>query len=175
MFHPFVDQIRSANNDSPNFANASEIEKFDYLSEIDFKFMNYAKNAVKSGERVIDHVFQPEIRSRIISIFGKSLYRTASPTHISILTEKILLIITDTGSGSANSNRRFGGIWLFIPLEKIHNGSIAEKGDGLVELSISLPEDEHIDTLFSESKKPELERLLKNIVGLKSGVTANPN
>jgi hypothetical protein len=168
MFHPFVDKIRSANTDGSSIVNASALAKFDYLSDIDFKFMNYAKNAVKSGERVIDHVFQPEIRSKFITILGKSLYRTASTTHISILTEKVLLMITDTGSGNANGNRRFGGTWLFIPVEKIQTGSITEKGDGLLELSLTLPEDEHIDTLFSELKKPDVERLLKNINTLKT-------
>ena len=56
---------------------------------------------------------------------------------------------------------------MFIPIEKIQTGTIADKGDGLLELSLSLPEYEQIDTLFSELKKPELERLLKNINGLK--------
>ena len=169
MFHPFVDQIRGAKDDINQAELDSELAKFDYLSEIDFKFMNYARKAISSGEQVVAHVFQPEIRSKIISILGKSLYRTISATHISILTERVLIIIKDTGSGSTNGNRRFGGIWLFIPLEKFTSGSIIEKDNDLLELSMTLSADEHIEILYSVSKMPELERLLKNLRDLIPG------
>jgi len=166
MFHPFVDQIRGAEDDFSQAGDDSELAKFDYLSEIDFKFMNYARKAISSGEQVVDHIYQPEIRAKIISILGKSLNRTISPSHISILTERVLIIIKDTGSGGTNGNRRFGGIWLFIPLEKINSGSIIEKDDDLLELSLSMSADEHIETLFSISRKPEVERLMKNLNAL---------
>jgi hypothetical protein len=167
MFHPFVDQIRAAKDDNIQSRNDSELATFDYLSEIDFKFMNYAKDALSSGEHVIDHVFQPEIRSKIISIFGKSLYQTISPTHISILTKQVLIIIKDTGSDNKNGNRRFGGIWLFIPLEKINSGSIIEKDENLLEFSLRLAEDEQINIFFSEKKKSEIKNFQNRILELK--------
>ena len=166
MFHPFVDQIRAAKVDIDPSGSSSEPAIFDYLSEIDFKFMNYARNAISPGEHVVDHVYQPEIRSKIISIFGKSLFRTTSPTHISILTEQVLIFIKDTGSDNANGNRRFGGIWLFIPLERIISGSLIEKGDNLLEFSLILAEDEQINILFAEEKKSEIEYFQNKILEL---------
>lgn len=169
MFHPFIDQIRAAEVDIDHPGSSSAPEKFDYLSEIDFKFMNYARNAVSPAEHVVDHVYQPEIRSKIISIFGKSLYRTSSPTHISILTEKVLIFIKDTGRDNANNNRRFGGIWLFIPLERIISGSLIEKGDDLLEFSLRLAENERINILFAEEKKSEIEYFQNRVLEL-SGI-----
>jgi hypothetical protein len=48
--------------------------------------------------------------------------------------------------------------------------SLTAKDDDLLQLSITLSADEHIDTLFSTSMKSELERLLKKISDLIPGV-----
>lgn len=172
MFHPFVDQVRGNGRDQHRAEDEAGPAVFDYLSQIDFKFMNYAKNAA-SGEKVIASVYQPEIRSKIISIFGKSLYRTIYPTHISILTEKLLTLIKDTGAGRTNGNRRFGGIWLFIPIEKINVGSILVKDGDLLEFSLKLAGDERIDILFSKSKQPEIENLISRIRELQERLPSN--
>jgi hypothetical protein len=173
MFHPFIEEIRSSNSDQNNTGIESELAKFDYLSEIDFKFMNYAKKTMQSGEKMIEHVYQPEIRSRIISIFGKSLYRTSSSTHISILTEKMLYIIKESGHRGTNNNRRFGGIWNYIPVNKIHSTLLAKKSDGLVELTINFSDGEQIKSLFSTIKKSEIDQFLVSLNSLKAQTNGN--
>lgn len=172
MFQPFMDQIRSAEHAPHQTGIDSELAQFDYLSEIDFKFMNYAKNAVSPGDRVIDHIFQSEIRSTIIAIFGKSLYRTISPTHISILTEQVFIIIKDTGKDKANGNRRFGGIRLYIPIEKIKKGTIIVKDDDLLEFSLKLANDDQVDILFSALNKQDIERIQDRLGEMKGLVPA---
>lgn len=173
MFYPFVDKIRSAANNPSSTGNSSELSKFDYLSKVNFKFMNYARNSIMPGEQIIDHVFQPEIQTKIFTFFGKNLYRTVFTTHIGILTDKELIIIQDTGSGRMNKSKRYGGIWYYIPLEKLSSVSLTAKAEDLLELSITLSADEHIDTLFSVSKKPEVEQLLKKLSDLIPGVIAS--
>lgn len=168
MFHPFIEQIKPSNSDRKNTGINSELAKFDYLSELDFKFMNYARNSLHAGEKLIDHVYQPEIRTRIISILGKSLYRTSSSTHISILTEKVVFIIKESGRGGTNRNRRFGGIWYYIPVNKIHSTSLAQKSDDLVELTINFSDGEQIKSLFSTINKPEIDQFLVSLNSLKA-------
>ncbi|MCJ7536638.1 MAG: hypothetical protein MUO57_14015 [Anaerolineales bacterium] len=170
MFYPFVNKIRSAANNPSRFGKNSELSKFDYLSEVNFKFMNYARNSVLPEENIIDHVFQPEIHSTLFTLFGKNFYRTISTTHIGILTDKELIIIQDTGGGRMNNNKRFGGIKYYIPLKKLHSVSLTVIDDDLLELSMTMSADEHIETLYSVSKKPEVERLLKNLSDLIPGV-----
>ncbi len=170
MFDPFVEEIRSAANNPSSISNSLELSKFDYLSEVNFKFMNYARNSIMPGEQIIDHVYQPEMRAKVITLLGKNLYRTIFTPHIGILTDKELIIIQDSSSGRMNKNKRYGGIWYYIPLEKICSVSLTAKDDDLLQLSITLSADEHIDTLFSTSMKSELERLLKKISDLIPGV-----
>ena len=173
MFHPFIDEIRSAENYPKTISNSSELSKFDHLSKVNFKFMNYARNSILPGEQIVDHIFQPEIRTVLFSLLGKNLYLTKIAPHIGILTEKELIIIRDTVIGRMNESKRFGGIWNYIPLKKICSACLSANGDDLFKLSIILSANEHIDTLFLASEKPEVEQMLKKLKDLLPGVIIN--
>lgn len=158
LFKPILENIRLASFDSVSATQRSEVEKFDYLTRINFKFMNYAKHSLMRGEKVIHAILQPEIRERVFVIFGKVFYRTLFPTHISILTDQELIMIRENEGHGRSS--KYGGVWVYIPLNKIVNLSLNEKESNLLVFSIQLSGGECLAYLFQDSLRREANQLV---------------
>jgi len=170
LFTPILGKIRPTSTPGDT-DQSSERAKFDYLMPLNFKFMNYARHSLVPGEKVIHTVLQPEIRAKLLTLFGRSLSRTISTAHLSILTDRELIMIRDEKTGRWGDKTKYGGVWNYIPLDKITSISLTpEKGDLLV-LSIHLPQNDHIDSLFSASNKQEVELFLSQFETLIRGVT----
>ncbi|MGW8249061.1 MAG: hypothetical protein ACWGO1_00335 [Anaerolineales bacterium] len=71
LFTPILEKIRLAAFDSRGTTQSLELEKFDYLLNLNFKFMNYAKHSLTAGEKLVQNVLQPEIREGVLTIMGK--------------------------------------------------------------------------------------------------------
>ena len=119
--------------------------------------MTYARRSLLGGEKVIHTILQPEIRVSMFSILGK-IYRTISPTHMSILTDRELIIIREEERRSGED--RYGGIWNYIPLNKIVTLSLSRKDSNLLVLSIQLPKSACLEYLFQASAEQEINQLL---------------
>ena len=168
MFSSFITKIRSAPTKPDEAALNTERAKLDYLSQLDFKFMNYARSSLMGGEQVMHSVWQPEIHTTVGSVFGLSLTRTLSPAHLLLLTDKEMILIQDEPRSRGNKGVRYGGIRHYIPLRSVGAVSLAEQANDLIALSIHLSEDERVDSLFAASKekevlqlKTEIEKLIK--------------
>jgi hypothetical protein len=77
---------------------------------------------------------------------------------MSILTDRELIMIGEEYRRSGED--RYGGIWDYIPLNKIVALSLSREGSNLLSLSIQLPESACLDYLFEASAKREVEQLL---------------
>jgi len=171
LFTPILEKIRTATHTVGDAEQSSERAKFDYLAHLNFKFMNYARRSLVPGEKVIHTVLQPEIRAKILTLFGRSLSRTTSTAHLGILTDRELIMIRDEKSAWQGDKTRYGGVWNYIPVDKITSISLTPKNDDLLVLSMHLPQDDHLDSLFSVSNKQEVELFLNQFEALMSGVT----
>ena len=158
LFTPILERIRPATVDSQDAAQSSESEKFDHLVRLNFKFMNYAKRSLLAGEKVVQTILQPEIRAGVLTVLGKTYYRTISPTHMSILTDRELIMIREDERQSGED--KYGGIWDYIPLTKIVSLSLSGKDKDLLVLSIQLPASARLEYLFQASAKREINQLL---------------
>ncbi len=134
------------------------LEKFDRWVNVNYKFMNYAKRSLLGGEKVVHAILQPEIRKSLLTILGKTYYRTLDPTHMSILTDRELIMIREETRKSGDD--RYGGIWQYIPLHKIAGLSVNEKDGGLLALAIQLPHNAQFEYLFQPSVQQELDQLV---------------
>lgn len=170
LFTPILSKMRPASTPGDTDQN-SERAKFDYLVHLNFKFMNYARRSLVPGEKVIHTILQPEICATILTLFGRSLFRTISAAHLDILTDKELIMIRDKNNIGRSDNTRYGGIWNYIPLDRIMSVSLTPSKNNLLVLSIHLPQDDHIDSLFSVSNQQEVELFLKQFETLKPGAT----
>ena len=173
MFAPLLTGIRPAVHDAGGADLSSERAKFEYLQKLNFKFMNYARRSILPGEKVLQTILQPAIRFQIFKMFDLPFSRTISTAHITILTDKELIIIQDEATKlRMGKNAEYGGIWKYIPLNRIASASLAQREDNLLALSIHLCADDRIETLFAASNEHELRLFLERLEGLLPGPAA---
>ena len=160
-FTTFLNKLRPTLQGVDNAKLNAEKEKFDYLSGLSFKFMNFGRSSLIHGEIVHDSLLQSEIREPILKIFGNIFQRTISPTHLTVLTNQELILIHERDREVAGP--QYGGVWQYIPLRSITSISLAEAANDRIMLSITLSSSETINTLFVVSSQPKLESLCTQV------------
>jgi len=166
-----IKKIRPATDGSGDADRSLELAKFDYLAQSNFKFMSYGRHSILPGEKVIHIILQPEIQEKIFTVLGRSFFRTVATAHISILTDRELILIRDEEQSRWSRNARYGGTRSYIPLNKITSVSVTRKENDLLALSIHLPGNDQIVSLFSCSNERELNLLLGQLPGAEPGMT----
>lgn len=162
----FLNKMRPVPLDTDDASFMAEKTKFDYLSELNFKFMNYGRSSLVRGENVIQTILQPEIREPAWTLFGWTFYRIVSLAHLIILTDKELILIRDDERGKEVRGTRYGGVWQYIPLRSILSVSLTEPSDDRLTLVISISSNETLQKIFAVSSQPELEQLRDKIPSL---------
>ena len=168
-FETILNKLRPAFKTMDMAQVAAEKNKFDRLSTINFKFMNYGRESLLPGETVLRFLLQPEIRQPLFTIFGKTFDRSLSLAHLIVVTDQELILIQDTGSERDSRVNRYGGIWQYIPLRSIDSVSISEAANKRAALSIQCQPDRTLQILFDISNLPELEQIRSQLQMLIEG------
>ncbi|MFT3891806.1 MAG: hypothetical protein QM730_09260 [Anaerolineales bacterium] len=151
-------------------ANASQFvlqkDKFNALSTINFKFMNYGRESLVAGETVIQFLLQSEIRQPIFTFFSKTFHKVLSPTHLTVLTDQELILIQETGNGKDGRAGRYGGIWQYIPLRYIDLVSLSPVENDRLTFSIRCQPNRTIEKLFDISNLPMLQQFRDQLQAL---------
>ncbi len=147
LFTPIINRVRPIPDSSTGVDHIAEMDRFNCLARTNFKFMNYARRTIIPGERVIQFILQSEVRVDAPRLFGRSWWGRIHPAHLTILTDKELIIIRDEAGVRWNPDAKHGGIWTYVPLDKIAATSVARTDDGMLTVSIHLPGDDRIDLL----------------------------
>jgi hypothetical protein len=90
-------------------------------------------------------------------VLGRTFHRTVSPTQAIILTDSELITIRE--EATRRREDRYGGVWDYIPLNKIAGLSILRQDNGLLMLSVQLPESVHLDYLFQASAQGDVDQI----------------
>jgi len=133
----------------------SEHEKFIYLGKINYKYMNFAKASLLPGEKVLCHVYEPDIYGKK-SFFGT----TCCPVHLVILTDRELIVIRDGHGRKRKEDMRYGGIWSYTPLGKIGGLALTHKNEELL-LTACLTSGSCLSTMFDAAQADRLRQLIK--------------
>lgn len=160
---PFVECMRPGTNGTQGVVMSADPNGLKYLANTNLKFMNYARACVRPGETIVQIVLQPEIRTELASLCGVTLSKPISPAHLIILTDCELISIRDDNSQSWWKGPPHGGIRTYMPRQKIGAASLASKGEDTLSLSIGLPGNLNIESLFESSQQNELELLLQRL------------
>ena len=108
-------------------------------------------------------LLQPDIYAQMPAFLAR-FSKLVSPVHLSILTDQELITIKDDEhTRRIDKNMRHGGIWNYIPLNKITSVSLTEKNARLLVLSIRLPENERVDSLFPVSNRPQVDAFVDQL------------
>ncbi len=159
IIRPFLEKIRSGMFTLGSPTVNPEIEKFNRFSKLNCKLTYYAQSCLITGDTVIHVMLQPEIRTRLVSILGRTLFRTPARAHISILTDRELILIQDDEPLAEKVS--YGGISTYIALNKIRALSLTEKDAGLFEFSVHLLDGESLSVLFEEPARQQVDLLIE--------------
>lgn len=160
LFYPFIQAVRGAGG----AASEAEIAKLADLCAPNFKFMNYARHALGTDDRIVDALWQSEIRTILITLLGRAIYRSRDTTHLLILTERELLFLhEDELSPRGLDGSRYGGVWTWIPLSKIIATTLTKTAENLLVLSVQLPGKDSLRSLFLAAQQGDVERFVGRI------------
>jgi hypothetical protein len=137
----------------------AERAKLRKITGLSLKLLNFAKNSILPGETVIRALWQPEIQAEGPSLLGRRISRTISAAHLSILTDKELIIVRDNPS----KDSKYGATRIYIPLGRITSVSLDRKKNGWLVASLHFPENDWLDSLYSPSNGTEVERFLEQL------------
>ncbi len=158
-FAPFLSKIRPAAIELDETSHGVEQAKFDALAAANFKLMNMGRASLIRGEKIIQLVFQPEIRKRAGAFFGWVFYKTITPAYLTILTDKEIVLVQEPERGIGGSAARYGCIQRYISLSNIRKITVNEQENNLLNLSIHLSQDKRVEKFFDLSTKQEMEQL----------------
>jgi hypothetical protein len=164
LFTPFVETIRGVANYPPGIDRETELKKLNNADLLTFKFKNYARRSILPGAQINAVVSQPEIRKTVVKVLGRAFQRTIAMSHVLILTDRELIIVhDDPDSPKWRDDTRYGGVWDYVPLNKIAAVDLTEQATGLLALTIQLPQNDHVDAFFSPNRRAELERFVTQL------------
>ncbi len=154
---PFLDKIRSlpANRTKLNAERAD----FDYLSPLNFKFFNFARNSLKGNEKVIASLWQPEISHNVFPFFKRTFKRLLSPAHITILTDYELILIENDYRSIEKKGKRYGGVWRYIPRKSILFVDIVERKNNLLSISFNIKPNTFIERIYGADQRLQVMQL----------------
>ena len=167
LFEPAMARIRqgmsggeAADGTAGEDENHSQtLSKFEFLAPDNLKYLNYGKRSVLPGDAVLGVFYQPERCVRELSLFNKTLFRWYTTAHLSIFTERELILIREKKRIKTKRDTLYGAIFSFIPRRRIQGISFTEDGEkARYIMEITLPGNTHLTSEFS-ANNGDLEQL----------------
>ncbi len=153
-FEPVLEALRTHAGSSFSTEDVEEAEraKFDFLSSINYKYMNYGRQSLHAGDTILSMAYQPERCIQTgVSIFHTTLFRRYATSHLAVLTEQELLLIKEVKATRYEHTNLYGGVFTYIPRSKIrHIDFVPEQRQSLCCMTITLPENGRVTAEFSQ-------------------------
>ncbi len=80
LLQPLVERMRRGAAEIELAGEAADAGQFEGWARQSYKFMNYARRSLLPGESVVGAILQPEILKPVVSVLGRTFYRTLAPT-----------------------------------------------------------------------------------------------
>ncbi|MFC1975272.1 TetR/AcrR family transcriptional regulator [Chloroflexota bacterium] len=146
LFEPVIEEIRRGMGklraiDAALGEDEQELSKFNFLSLVNYKFMNYGRKSIRPGDTVVGMAYQPECCIQEYALFNKTLFRRHTTSHLTLLTEKELILIKEKKRIKTDKEKVYGGVFTHIPRHRIQNISfIANPENTQSTMEITLPD-----------------------------------
>ena len=119
-FDPLIAQVRKA---MTGLASSAEPrlndQQFEFLSARNFKYMNYGRRSVQSGDAVRMIVYQPDRCVRCFRLFNKPIFTRYATSHLSILTAQVLILLKESKRTKSLKEALYGSVFMYLPLRQI--------------------------------------------------------
>ncbi len=161
LFKPFVEQIRGLTSAPISSGLDEEDPLLDSADLLTYKFRNYARSSLARSLQLIAVAAQREIRHPVLRLGRWSYQRTDATTHIYLVTDRELIVISDDPESPAwQDDTRYGGVWDYVPLNKIERLALVAKNAYVLTLLVGLTHGGEIECPFAPERRAEAERLL---------------
>jgi hypothetical protein len=126
LFEPIIEAIRREMGnlraiDAAPGEDGQEFSKFSYLATVNYKFMNFGRQSIRPGDTVVGMACQPERCIQEYALFNKTLFRQYTTGHLTILTEKELILIKEKKRIKTDKETLYGGVFTYIPRHRIQD------------------------------------------------------
>ena len=162
LFKPIIETLRrervaaTTHNGSASARTKPDLTPFHFLDKVNSKFMNYGRSSIQPDDKVLGMLYQPEQRLQTVRLFHKTFYQRYKTDHLVILTEKDLILIQETKRVRNNFEPRYGGVFTYIPRQKIQAVSFDPAHDAQdpgCTMNVTLTDDSHLAVEFSSSNE----------------------
>jgi hypothetical protein len=157
---PILQSWRSRQQPPGAAVLGDEQAKFDHLSREHYKFMNMARRLLLPGDRVLAFIMQPEMRTPLAALFGRTYTRLQAPAHIVVLTDRELIIAAEESRRGWRDDSKYGSISTYIPLPKITGVALQRTPAGDLQVVIDLLGDEQLQLDFAAAHAAKVDHLL---------------
>lgn len=168
-FLPIIKAIRR--NSPPSQSNGEqhrhELAKLSYLNTVNYKYMNFGRHSIMPGDTIIRTVYQPAMWIETVTMFRKTLFKTYLTPHLSILTDRELILLTEHSRTKKGEEKQYGGVFTYIPLRHIQQISFTTKHSNLV-MNIQLSDTIHLCSEFSSGNN-DIEALAREYAAIRLG------
>jgi hypothetical protein len=112
--------------------------------------MNFGRQSIRPGDTVVGMACQPERCIQEYALFNKTLFRQYTTGHLTILTEKELILIKEKKQIKTDKETLYGGVFTYIPRHRIQDISFTPNPENTQStMEITLPDDLRLSSEFS--------------------------
>lgn len=128
-----------------------ERSKLNYLSPLNYKFMNYSRQSLFPSDPVRQILYQPErCIYEGISFLKKNMFKRFATSHLAILTEREVILIKESKAAKSEKSVLYGGIFSYIPRRQIQDITFTPDPENTCcTMEISLPKNIRLQSEFS--------------------------
>jgi len=155
LIEPVIRTVRQGVSALPateTHAEEHELSKFDYLSSLNYKYMNYGRQSLCPGDVVRQIAYQPErCIAEGMNLFKNVVFRRYATSHLAILTEREVILIKENTPSRSERTTLYGGVFTYIPQQKIHDIAFTPNPENTCcTMEIALPKRICIRSEFSQ-------------------------
>jgi hypothetical protein len=125
LFTPLIKKIRhswdalSCKFTDKISVSQPESSSLDDLVGFNYKFMNYGKNAIRQDDSLVAFAYQPERCLQEVKLLSKTILERYSRPHLTLLTEKELILIKESSPIKHDKKMMYGGVFTYIPRQTL--------------------------------------------------------
>ena len=153
IFNKIIETIRRNKKYIKNELKQTEEAKgiLDFLKKSNLKYLNSAREILMDDDKVLNVLFQPEIRKKIEQKRGEKTISEYIASHVTILTSNEIIHIRENKTGTKEAD--YGTVSLIIPLGKISNLKISKDEEEIHRLIVDVKGTHNLEFFFDIDNK----------------------
>lgn len=161
LFDPIIKRIRTQISPEKSLLEGENGERLSDLKQLDMEFLNYTKQSLLPGEKIINIIYQP----KVLDASGMSIEMLPEHTHAVVLTDNELILIKEDNHKYKNIHSNYGVIRDFIPLAHIRNVMTESQQTGL-RMHVNIEDRDEVDRVFEQTQSERLANLIQKFKSL---------